>query len=202
MKSSAATATAATATNPEPNAVEAPVRERLLDAADRLFYSEGIRAVGIDRVLAEAGAAKASLYSHFRCKDDLIAAYVQRRGDAARKGIDAYVASVPPAQRALRLFDYVIEWTLNDDFRGCPMQHVVGELPDADHPARVVAAAQRDWLMQRFTEWSSAAGVADPLRTAGALLVLFDGAITSSLNDGPKRARDARWAAAALLGPG
>jgi AcrR family transcriptional regulator len=175
------------------------VRERLLDTADHLFYREGVRAVGIDRVLAEAGAAKASLYSHFGCKDELIAAHVERRAAGARVQIDAYLSSVSPKERALRFFDWVVDWVSSPDFRGCPLQHVVAEIGDTKHPARVVAATQRDWLRARLLEWTKATGTNNPLATAGALIVLFDGAIAASEQDGPQRARDARWVAAQLL---
>lgn len=175
------------------------VRERLLDAADRLFYEEGVQAVGIDRVLAEADAAKASLYSHFGCKDELVAAYVARRTGAARTAIENYVEKFPAAERALRFFDYVVGWTQQPDFRGCPVQHFVGELADRDHPARRLARDQRQWLIERFTEWARAAGAADATRMGGALLALFDGAVAASEQDGPQRAKDARWAAQRLL---
>ena len=175
------------------------VRERLLEAADRLFYEQGVRAVGIDRVLAEADAAKASLYSHFGCKDELVAAYVARRLSASRAAIDAYVEAFPPEERAVRFFDYVVDMTTRPDFRGCPVQHLVGELGDRGHPARQLACAQRSWLIERLTEWARAAGAADPERMGGALLALFDGAIAAAEQDGPERARDARWAAQRLL---
>jgi AcrR family transcriptional regulator len=175
------------------------VRDRLLDAADRLFYQEGVRAVGVDRLLAEADAAKASLYAHFGCKDKLIAAYVERRTLAARADIEAYVAAFPAEQRALRFFDYLVEWITRPDFRGCPVQHLVGEITDRAHPARVLAASQRQWLSARFTEWARAAGAANPKRAAGALLVLFDGAVAAAEQDGPERARDARWTAERVL---
>src|SRR4029078_1701254 len=81
------------------------VRDRLLEAADRLFYQEGVRAVGIDRLLSEADAAKASLYQHFGCKDQLVASYLERKTAAARAAIEAYLAHTPPSQRALRFFD-------------------------------------------------------------------------------------------------
>lgn len=181
------------------DAPAASVRERLLDTADRLFYKEGVRAVGIDRVLAEAGAAKASLYSHFGCKDDLVAAHVERRIRDARAKIDAFVIDIPPADRALRFFDWVVEWTKAPDFRGCPLYHVVAELSDPKHPARAVAAEQRQWMHARFLEWVRAAGTPNPAAAAGALVVLFDGAITASEHDGPQRARDARWMAGQLL---
>jgi AcrR family transcriptional regulator len=178
---------------------ETGVRDRLLDAADRLFYREGVRAVGIDRVLAEADAAKASLYQHFGCKDELVASYLERRIADTRAKIEAYLADTPPSQRALRFFDWVVEWAESKDFRGCPLQHTVTELTDAAHPARAVARRQRDWFIERLFEWTTAAGVKDAKAMARALVVLFDGAVAASEMDGPQRARDARWMARKLL---
>ena len=180
-------------------ASEIGVRDRLLDAADRLFYREGVRAVGIDRVLAEADAAKASLYQHFGCKDQLVASYLERRTMDARADIEAYLADTPPSQRALKFFDWVVEWAESKDFRGCPLQHTVTELTDASHPARAVAHGQRDWFTERFLEWTIAAGVKDAKAMARALVVLFDGAVAGAEMDGPQRARDARWMARKLL---
>ena len=140
---------------------ELGVRDRLLDAADRLFYQEGVRAVGIDRVLAEADAAKASLYQHFGCKDQLVASYLERRTEYARAHIEAYLADTPPSERALKFFDWVVAWAESKDFRGCPLQHTVSELTDAAHPARLIAHGQREWFAERFLEWTKAAGVKD-----------------------------------------
>ena len=176
------------------------VRDRLLDAADRLFYQEGVRAVGIDRLLTEAGAAKASLYQHFGCKDQLVASYLERKTMDARAHIERYLADTPPSQRALKFFDWVVDWAESKDFRGCPLQHTVSELTDAAHPARAVAYGQREWFTERFLEWTTAAGVKDAKATARALIVLFDGAVAGSDVDGPQRARDARWMAKKLLG--
>ena len=178
---------------------EIGVRERLLGAADRLFYREGVRAVGIDRVLAEAEAAKASLYQHFGCKDQLVASYLERRTADARAKIEAYLADTPASQRALKFFDWVVEWAESKEFRGCPLQHTVSELTDAAHPARAIAHGQREWFAERFLEWTKAAGVKDPKVTARALVVLFDGAVAGSEIDGPQRASDARWLARKLL---
>jgi len=178
---------------------EIGVRDRLLDAADRLFYREGVRAVGIDRVLAEADAAKASLYQHFGCKDQLVASYLERRTLDARVYIEAYLADTPASQRALRFFDWVVEWAESKDFRGCPLQHTLSELTDAAHPARAIAHRQREWFTERLLEWTTAAGVKDAKATARALVVLFDGAVAGSEIDGPQRAKDARWMAKKLL---
>lgn len=182
-----------------PDEPKAGVRERLLETADNLFYREGVRSVGIDRVLAEAGAAKASLYCHFDGKDGLVAAHIERRNALARAQIEAYVADIPPAERAVRFFDWVLAWAKSPDFRGCPLQHITAELSDPEHPARVAAAAQRKWLHERFLEWARAAGVAHPSATAGALQVIFDGAIAAAEQDGPQRARDARWLVERLM---
>jgi AcrR family transcriptional regulator len=155
--------------------------------------------VGIDRLLAEADAAKASLYQHFGCKDQLVASYLERKTVDARASIEAYLADTPPSQRALKFFDWVVEWTESKDFRGCPLQHTVTELTDATHPARAIAHGQRDWFAERFLEWTTAAGVKDAKAMARALVVLFDGAVAGSEVDGPQRARDARWMAKNLL---
>ena len=181
------------------NTSELGVRDRLLDAADRLFYREGVGAVGIDRILGEAGAAKASLYQHFGSKDQLVASYLERRTVEARAHIEAYLADTPPSQRALKFFDWVVAWAESKDFRGCPLQHTVSELTDAAHPARAIAQGQREWFAERFREWTTAAGVKDPKATARALVVLFDGAVAGSEVDGPQRASDARWMAKKLL---
>ena len=95
--------------------------------------------MGIDRVLAEANAAKASLYQHFGSKDQLVASYLERRT------VDAHAnrrvpRDTPPSQRALRFFDWVVEWAESKDFRGCPLQHTVSGhrcgAPGARHCAR------------------------------------------------------------------
>ena len=92
-----------------------------------------------------------------------------------------------------------MEWAESPGFRGCPLQHVVAEMSDPAHPARVAAAAQRAWMRGKFLEWAKAAGAKDPQATAGAMLVLFDGAVAAAEQDGPQRARDARRLAALLL---
>jgi AcrR family transcriptional regulator len=178
---------------------EIGVRDRLLDVATRLFYREGVGAVGIDRILAEADAAKASLYQHFGGKDQLVASSLERRTADARANIEAYLADTAPSQRALKFFDWVVEWAESKDFRGCPLQHTLSELTDAAHPARAIARGQREWFAERFREWTAAAGVKEQKMTARALAVLFDGAVAASEVDGPQRASDARWMAKKLL---
>jgi hypothetical protein len=128
-----------------------------------------------------------------------VASYLERRTVGARASIEAYLADTPPSQRALKFFDWVVEWAGSKDFRGCPLQHTVSELTDAGHPARAIAHGQREWFAERFREWTTAAGVKDGKATARALMVLFDGAVAGSEVDGPQRASDARWLARKLL---
>ncbi|MEO7965427.1 MAG: TetR/AcrR family transcriptional regulator [Gemmatimonadaceae bacterium] len=184
-----------------PRSHDTSPKERLLEAADRLFYQEGVRAVGIDRVLAEADVAKASLYQHFGCKDTLVAAYVERRATSARCQMVSFVERFPIEERAVRVFDWVVEWAESPGFRGCPLQQVVSELSDSTHPARLVASEQREWVHTRFTEWVTQANVrpSDVSAVVGALLVLFDGAVAATAQDGAQRARDARWVASQVV---
>jgi AcrR family transcriptional regulator len=180
-------------------AEQAHVKMRLLDTADRLFYAEGIHAVGIDRVLAEADAAKASLYQHFGSKDGLIVACVQRRVEQGRAQVLDFIQGAPAAERTLKIFDWIVAWAESTDFRGCPLQHVVSEIPKSEHPARKIAAEQRTWFRTQFAECLAAAGIRNRNRMADALIVLYDGALAASEQDGPQRARDARWIAKQLL---
>src|SRR4029078_4285351 len=137
-------------------------------------------------VLAEADAAKASLYQHFGCKDQLVASYLERRTAGARASIEAYLADTPPSERALRFFDWVVDWAESKDFRGCPLQHTVSELTDAAHPARAVAHGQREWFAERFLEWTKAARVKDPKVMARPLLVFLGGAGAGGAGCGPQ----------------
>jgi AcrR family transcriptional regulator len=121
-------------------------RDRLLDVAGELFYREGIRAVGIDTIIARAGVAKASLYNHFKSKDELIAAWLERK-DAEFSAW--FVAAVErrasePRERLLAVFDALHEWFRTSDFRGCAFLNSCAELPDPSHPARsVIVTAKR-----------------------------------------------------------
>jgi AcrR family transcriptional regulator len=169
-------------------------RERILAAADRLFYSEGIRAVGVDSVAAEAGVSKRTLYNHYACKDDLIAAYLTARfkqitpSDApAREQILGYF------ERLERLFD-------DGSFRGCPYVNAVTELGDPKHPAAGIAAQFKEQRRQWYLGLLERLGVRDAENLATQLQLLVEGALATALVRGdPKVARAARAAAEVLL---
>jgi AcrR family transcriptional regulator len=180
----------------------ADARDRLLATADRLFYADGIRAVGIDRVIAEAGVAKATLYAHFPSKDDLILAVLQYREAA----VVAFFAEATARHRKrakdpLRAFFAALkEWFASPGFRGCAFQNATVELADPDHPGTAFVRGHK----KRFHE-TLAAYVREAVGPAGdavipAVAVLVEGAIVTALIDRSPAAADvARDAAARLL---
>lgn len=179
-----------------------PARERILDVADRLFYGEGIHAVGIDTVVAQSGAAKTTLYSHFRSKDDLIAAYLRRRSERWRAHLEAELGAHTgtPAERLLHVFDLLGEWFSDPGYRGCPFINACAEFADPDHPAAIASREHRRRLHAMFRELCAQEGATAPDLVAAQLLLLYDGAMISANIEGtPSVAETAKTAAAALL---
>jgi AcrR family transcriptional regulator len=176
-------------------------RRRILDTADRLFYSEGVRAVGIDRIIAESGAAKMTLYSHFRSKDDLILAVLQYReqqfmswfGQSMERHIEA------GASRLAALFAALREWFETPTFRGCAFINASVELADPKHPGFLFARQQKErfqaFLARLIEETLSTAAA----RLAPAIAVLIEGAIVTAVIEGTPRAADVARDAAFLL---
>jgi AcrR family transcriptional regulator len=162
-------------------------RRRLLDTAAELFYREGIGATGVDRISAEAGVSKRSLYQHFNNKDDLVAAALADQGQAI---LERYIPrgddDEPPRKKILAVFDALRSWSEAPDFRGCPFVNVSTELTDPAHPARAVARQSKLRLRKYFAQQAQMGGVNDPEALAEQLLMIFDGAIAHSLvNDCP-----------------
>src|SRR5213082_2103495 len=108
-------------------------RDRLIAAAERLFYAEGIRAVGVDRLCADAAVSKRSLYQHFTCKDDVVTAMLHAK--AAEAAAQLPQDSLSPRQRILGVFEALDRAAESPDFRGCPFVGAATELKDRDHPA-------------------------------------------------------------------
>jgi AcrR family transcriptional regulator len=183
---------------------DVPVRDRIMTTACRLFYEEGIQAVGIQRIIDEAGIAKASLYAHFASKDELVAAYLDEKGKAARTALEAHLANPRLGAKAkiLKMFDILAAAACAPGFRGCAFQNASAEVADPDHPIRVAARRQRAWIHEVLsTLGREIAGPSGGDRLAGALMVLYDGAAATSVIDGdPEAARHARWAAEKMLG--
>lgn len=176
-------------------------RERLVEAAVRLFGEVGIRAAGIDRILAEAGVAKMSLYKHFRGKDDLVVAALQRKDELFRETFEAMVGSrQSPRARLLGVFDALEKWFGRPDFRGCLFLNAAAELVEPECPGREVIAGHKAWVLAKLRGLSADAGVPDPDHFAAQLMLLFDGAIARAYVTGEAgAAADGKAAAAVLL---
>jgi AcrR family transcriptional regulator len=165
---------------------ESAARRRVLDTATALFYAEGVHAVGIDRIIAEAGVAKATFYHHFPAKDDLVRAYLEEQHRLQQQAAeDLRAASPSPRDTLLRIFEYMGTVGAGPAYRGCPFVNVAAEYPDPDHPARRVIAAYRQWVRDLFTGLLADAGDPDPEHTAGMLMLLRDGIVVGSDLDDP-----------------
>jgi AcrR family transcriptional regulator len=164
-----------------------PVRARLLETALRLFYAEGIRAVGIDRIIAEAGVAKKSFYNHFPSKDALVLAFVEARSEAWRAWMAAEL-SRRQDEGVLAIFDALAARFRARDFRGCPFINTMVEVADADSAAHAAAAAHKHKVIDMLEAWLRAHGETKDVRDkAYQLMLVVDGAIVTAVRDGGAR---------------
>jgi len=180
---------------------EASVRERLLGAANDLFYAEGVHTVGIDRVLERAGVAKASLYGIFGSKDELVRAYLERRALTRRARITERIAHyADPRTRVMSIFELMAEIAAEPTYRGCAFVNASAEQPQGESKIRQVCNDQRAWVRALFTDLARDFGVADASRLGRQLGVLYDGAMMGTAMDrDPSIAIEARAMAADLL---
>jgi AcrR family transcriptional regulator len=170
------------------------MKERILETADRLFYLRGIRAVGVDTVAAEIGISKRTLYNHFPSKDELIAAYLERRFTRAP------ASDKPPVEQILGTFDRLERGFASKAFRGCPFVNAVAELGPEDQSVRKIAIAFKESRRLWFRDLLIQLGAADPEGLATQLTLLVDGSIAQDLVRGdPSMARAAKDAARVLL---
>lgn len=160
----------------------AEVRQRILDVASSLFYRHGVRAIGVDRVVEEAGVAKTSLYRHFGTKDDLIAAFLQREDEDFWRTWDAVAERhrADPAGELKAQLAWIGERVGRPSYRGCPQLNVAAEFADPEHPARKVAASHKRELRARLRGIAKRLDVKRPDELAGQLALLINGAFISS----------------------
>lgn len=171
-------------------------RERILAAADELFYEQGIRAVGVDAVAAAADVSKRTLYRHYPSKDDLIAAYLTGRFSRHL----APASDAPAREQVLGYFDRIAGMVADGSFRGCPYVNAVSELADPKHPAAGIAIQFKEQRRQWYRSLLERLDVADPDALATQIQLLAEGAIATALVRGdPAAARAARSAAETLI---
>lgn len=183
-------------------ATRTPAAERIFESASEMFYREGIRAVGVDAIAAEAGVTKKTLYEKFGSKDELVAAYLRGRDEHWREWLTGIVEkrSDSAKERLLSTFDALGEWIERGNTRGCGFVNATVELRESDHPARAVVMEQKRWLHNYLAELASEAGAEEPEGLAGQLLILHEGVnVTSSLGICTNATQKARLAAATLI---
>lgn len=163
---------------------------RVFDTATRLFYAEGVHAVGIDRIIAEAGVAKATFYHHFPSKDDLVHAYITEQS-LRQRGIADMPESATPREAIVTAFERMCTFGSGPAYRGCPFINAAAEYPDPDHPVRRAIDEHREWCRGLFRDLLVAAGHPDPDRTAHILMLLRDGLAVGFDLDDPSQVRTA-----------
>ncbi|APW38665.1 TetR family transcriptional regulator [Rhodoferax koreense] len=175
-------------------------RDKLLASATALFYEEGFNAVGIDRVIAHAGVAKASLYDCFGSKEELVRSYLDQRHAARQARISEGLAQFKtPRERLLGVFDLLEKLVVETGFRGCAFVKADAQAK-ADSSVRAVLDEARAWMRELFTGLARDAGVADAEGLARQLVILYDGAtVAAQMDHDPGAVAAARGVAAALL---
>jgi AcrR family transcriptional regulator len=155
--------------------------EKVLSSASRLFYANGVRAVGVDWIVADSGVAKTSLYRHFQTKDDLVVAFLKREDDEFWQQWDAALAGDgdDPAQELKRLLDWIGNKVAQEGYRGCPQINVAAEFADPTHPAREVRREHKAQMLARLKKIVRRIGVSQADDKAMQLAMLIDGAFTS-----------------------
>ncbi len=176
-------------------------RDQLIDTALELFNRDGYRATGIDKILAESGVAKMTLYNHFGSKDALILAALERRDarwrDWFRHAVERRAES--PRERLLAVFDALEEWFAQPDFQGCMFMRAASEYCACDDPIHAVAAEHQRLLLAELRDLAAAAGAQRPAKLAREILLLVMGAIVATQINGPVDAGKAAKRAAEVL---
>jgi AcrR family transcriptional regulator len=163
-----------------------PARRRLLDTATRLFYEGGIHAVGIDRIIAEAGVAKATFYNHFPSKDELVVAYIEEQDRLGRAAVAA-LPKQPPRKMIAAIMGRISEAAVAGGWRGCPFLNAAAEYPDPASPVRRAIDARRVWYHDSLRKLLAEDGDPTPSVTASLLVALSDGLLESAYLDDPEK---------------
>jgi AcrR family transcriptional regulator len=177
-------------------------RERILDTAYDLFSRHGVRAVGVDRIIATSGVAKMSLYRHFRSKDELVLAFLQereRRWTMEWLHNEATSRADDGAGRLLAIFDVFDEWFQQADFEGCSFINVLLEFTEPEHPIRLASTEHLATIRGLVREFAEDAGVDDPDDVARLWHILMKGSIVAAGEGDRRAARRARGLGELLL---
>jgi len=180
-----------------------PARERIVETAMRLFYRDGLRATGIDRLIAESGVAKMSFYRHFPAKSDLVVAFLEERHRRWLRWFDLEMAGYlsTPGQRLPKVADALAAWFAHPEFRGCAFINAAAEIGDPDSREYRIAVAHKQALEQRLVGWAGEDGCADPAAAGRLALIIVEGAIVrAQMTSEAAPAKDARRALELIVG--
>ncbi len=190
----------------EASAVVVPSpRERLIEAATRLFCRYGVNSVGVDAIIEAAGTAKTTLYKLFGSKDGLVEAVLQREGEGWRSWFLAEIDGPGgnARERLGRIGPALKTWFAREDYFGCPFINAVAESDKADDRMRTLALAHKRVVLKRLSELCAEAGLRDPDETAHTIGLVIDGAIVAALvTRDPKVADTASRGCIAILSLG
>ncbi|SED81827.1 MULTISPECIES: TetR/AcrR family transcriptional regulator [Streptomyces] len=167
-----------------------PPRERILDAAEELFQSEGIRRVGVQAIAEKAETTKMAIYRHFETKDALVAEWLRIVAADYQAAFDRAEAEHPgqPREQILALARFIADGLPAISHRGCPFINSIAELPDRDHPARQVIERHKARQTRRLVGMCAEAGLPDPEQAAAEITFVLEGAQVSAQNGSIDRA--------------
>ncbi|ONI84916.1 TetR family transcriptional regulator [Saccharothrix sp. ALI-22-I] len=165
-------------------------KDRLLRTASRLFYAEGIHAVGVDRLVTEAAVTRATFYRHFPGKDDLVVAYLKAASEAIREVVGRVRKGKAPREALIATMSVIGDATCEDDFRGCRFLNAAAEYPDPGHPVRAVIDDHRTWFLGVLRDLAADLGHPDSDHAARVLVLLRDGALHGGELDDPAVVRE------------
>lgn len=155
-------------------------RSRLLNTALRIFYAEGIHAVGIDRIVEEAQVTRATLYRHFLGKEELVVAYLTEVDGAMRAHASAAASrGSSPADTLRGLAQAIAQGIRSPEFRGCAFLNAAAEYPDADHPVHQAVLAHRQWFQDTVTSLFTQISESSAEPAARHFVMLRDGAMAA-----------------------
>lgn len=159
---------------------------RILETATALFYGDGIRTVGVDRLIGESVVTKATFYKHYGSKDRLIVDYISLKHETAREQLESIIGTAESPEIALRAIvaDIVAE-IARPGFRGCAFINAAAEFPDANHPVRAIVASHRDWYTSALADLLTEVGHPMPGDAADELVLARDGAMTGGYGGDP-----------------
>jgi AcrR family transcriptional regulator len=166
-----------------PPAKRSEARERLLATATGLFYAEGIKGVGVDRIVSESNVTLATFYRHFPSKEDLVISYLGGVHDLIVEQIEVSTGETHGRDRVRALGAAVTAELDQEAFRGCAFINAASEFEDADHPVRQVIASHRQWYYELVRQAFGEAGHERPGNAARHFLMLRDGAMIAGSLD-------------------